>query len=154
MVVANDTQPLPERLKADLIRAIKAGNQARKDVLRFVLTTLGNERIRRGAELTDDQAISVVSTVQKQLGEAADVYRQSGDQLRADAEAAQASLLAEYLPTPLVEAELTALVTEAIRTTGATSVSQLGRVIALVKGRAGPRADGATIAALVRARLT
>jgi uncharacterized protein YqeY len=153
VVVTNDTQPILERLKADLVSAMRVGDQARKDVLRFTLTALTNERIARGKPLSPDEATSVVATVAKQLREAAELYRSNGDAARAAAEAAQAALLSDYLPAPLSDAELDALVTSAMAATGATSLQQLGGVIGAVKAAAGPRADGARIAERVRTRL-
>ena len=81
------------------------------------------------------------------------MYVQGGAQDKADAELTEKAVIDEYLPAQLSEAEISAVVDEAIASTGASAPSDLGKVIGQVKGRLGASADGAVIARLVKEKL-
>jgi uncharacterized protein YqeY len=89
----------------------------------------------------------------KKRQESADLYVQAGDQVRADAELAEKAIIEAYLPAQLSEAELVALIDEAIAATGASGPQGMGQVIGAVKAKAGASADGALVARLVKEKL-
>lgn len=145
---------LEERIHTDMIAAMKTGDAVRRDTIRFAKTALKNEAVAKAHQLSDDEAETVLARLVKQLLQAADEFEQVGDAARAAAEREQAEMIKPYLPAPLGDGELATLVEQAVRSTGATSPQDMGKVMAALKPQVGTRTDGAKLAALVCAKLT
>ena len=144
---------LEDRIQIDLVAAMKAGDVARRDTLRLAKTALKNESVRLLRPLSDEETEKVIARLIKQRIQAAAEYKAAGSNEREQRELTEAELLKPYLPAQLSEAELSELVTAAITTTGAARPQDIGKVMGALKPQVGTRADGATLAALVRARL-
>ena len=143
-----------EQVKADLTAAMRAGDRARVDGLRLVLSALQRaEKAVPAGQFSQADAEAVLRRERKQRLEAAESYTAAGRDDRAAAELADVPLIEAYLPAALSDGELAALVDGAIAETGAESMRDMGRVMGLVTARGEGRVDGAAAAALVRARL-
>jgi uncharacterized protein YqeY len=149
---------LLDRLQQDLAAAIKAGNDTEKSTLRMAIAAVKNAAVAgdEAVTLTDDQVVTVLQAEAKKRSEAADIYKDAG---RAEAEAserAELAILEKYLPARMDEQQLQTLVAAEVATAAAAGLSgpkAMGQVVKAVRAKAGPSADGAQIAALVKAAL-
>ena len=148
---------LKDRLREDLTASIKSRDEVRSSTIRMVLTAITNAEVagKQARELTDDDVIGVLSTEAKKRREAATAFDDGGRVAMADKERAEAAVLADYLPAPLSEAEVSALVSAAIEQSGAAGEGKkaMGRVMGLVQPQVKGRADGGVVAAEVRRQL-
>ena len=148
---------LKDRLRADLTTSIKARDELRSSTLRMVLTAITNAEVagKEARELTDDDILGVLSTEAKRRREAATAFAEGGREEMAAKEAAEGEVIAEYLPTPLTEAEIAELVSAAIAQTGAADegMRAMGKVMGVVTPQVKGRADGGAVAAEVRRQL-
>ncbi len=146
---------LKERLKTDLTTAMKAQDELVRATLRMVLTAIQNEEVagKEARELSDEEVLTVLTREAKKRREAADAYRAAGAPDRADREVAEGGVLALYLPTPLSDDELDALVRAAVSAAGAEGPQQMGAVMKQLAPAVAGRADGGRVAAAVRSAL-
>ncbi len=148
---------LKDRLRADLTTAMKARDELRSSTLRMVLTAITNAEVagKEARELTDDDILGVLSTEAKRRREAATAFADGGREEMAAKEAAEGEVIAEYLPTPLTDAEISELVSAAIARTGAAEegMRAMGKVMGVVTPQVKGRADGGAVAAEVRRQL-
>ncbi len=148
---------LKDRLRADLTTAIKARDELRSSTLRMVLTAITNAEVAgtEARELSDEDVLGVLSSEAKRRREAATAFAEGGREEMAAKEAAEGEVIAEYLPTPLTEAEIAALVTAAVEQTGAAGegMRAMGKVMGVVTPQVKGRADGGAVAAEVRKQL-
>jgi uncharacterized protein YqeY len=140
---------LADTVKSDLTAAMKAGDRDRVGILRLVLSEL-QKAAKDGS--ADEQA--VLRRERKRRLESASAFRDGGRPELADAEEREAELIAGYLPAELDDAALKRLVSEAVAEAGATSPRDMGPVMKLVLSRAGGRADGKRVSALVKEALS
>ena len=148
---------LKDRLRADLTTSIKARDELRSSTLRMVLTAITNAEVagKEARELSDEDVVAVLASEAKKRREAATAFAEGGREEMAAKEAAEGEVIAEYLPTPLTEAEIAALVTAAIASTGAADegMRAMGKVMGVVTPQVRGRADGGAVAAEVRRQL-
>lgn len=144
---------LLDRLRADQTAALKAGDRMRRDTLRLLSSELINRRIELGRELTDDDVIRVLTRARTQRLESEEQFTRGDRAELAAREAAEAVIIQEYLPAPLDEAALDALIRDAIAETGATGVKQMGAVMGRLRPAITGRADAALVSRKVRDRL-
>ena len=148
---------LKDRLRSDLTASIKARDEVRSSTLRMVLTAITNAEVagKQSRELSDDDVLTVLSSESKKRREAAVAFTEGNRHEMAAKETAEAAILAEYLPTPLTDAEIVAVVTAAIAQTGAADegMRAMGKVMGVVTPQVKGRADGGTVAAEVRRQL-
>ena len=146
---------LKEQLRTDLTAAMKSRDEVRSSTLRMVLTAITNAEVagKQAKELTDDDIIGVLSTEAKKRREAATAFAEGGRPEMAAKEAAEAEVIAEYLPAQLTPAEIEGIVARAIAQTGADDVRAMGKVMGVVTPQVRGRADGAAVAAEVRRQL-
>lgn len=137
-----------EQIQADIKTAMKAGDKPRVGALRLIADALQKDQ-KSGGE--DD--VPVLRRERKRRLEAAEAYRSAGDSERAEAEESEADLISGYLPAELSDEDLTAIVDEAIASTGAAGPQDTGKVMGAAMGKTGGRADGKRVSALVRDRL-
>jgi hypothetical protein len=137
-----------EQFRADITRAMKAGEKQRVGALRLVLSEL----LKASKEGSDDE-LAVLRRERKRRLEAASQFRDGGRPELADQEESEAKLIATYLPAELDDAELDAIVAKAISETGATGPRDMGQVMKAVMARSGGRADGKRTSARVREAL-
>jgi len=146
---------LKAQLTSDLTAAMKARDELTTATLRMLLTAVTTEEVAGSTarELTDDEVLKVIGREAKKRREAADAFSGAGRTEQAARELDEQAVLNRYLPSQLDDAELTALVTEAIRESGATEQRQMGQVMKLLAPRAAGRADGKRLSDEVRRQL-
>ena len=144
-------------IKAATIAAMKGGDKETTATLRLVSAGIKNRDIeaRTGAKPTDDDALvtEVLQKMVKQRRESADIYRKNGREDRAAAEETEIAVIERVLPAQLSDAEAEAKIREIVAETGASSMKDMGRVMALVKERLGGSVDPARASKLVKAAL-
>lgn len=128
---------LKAQLRGDLTAAMKARDEVRTRTLRMALTSLANEEVAGKAprELSDDEVLRVLIREAKRRREAAEAFESAGRSEQAAAERAEGQVLAAYLPVPLTDDELAALVSEAVAETGAAGMAAMGQVMKTVTPR-------------------
>jgi uncharacterized protein YqeY len=142
-----------DRIDRDVKAAMKAGDAARRDALRLVLSALRDAEKSERRPLSDEEAQAVLRRELKRRREAATAFREAGHGERAEAEEREAALIEEYLPAQLGDDELEVIVESAIAKVGATSQRELGQVMREAMALAAGRADGRRVQERVRARL-
>jgi uncharacterized protein len=147
---------LKERLRTDLTAAMRGRDELRTATIRMVLTAVTNAEVAgaQARELSDDEVLAVLTKEAKKRREAADAYRGAGRADRAEREKAEAQVIAEYLPTPLTQDQLDALVDAAVSDVGGTSMRDMGAVMKQLAPRVTGRADGRVVADAVKTRLS
>ena len=145
---------LKTRLGEDYKAALRAGDKLRVSVIRLLTALIKNREIEKRGPLTDGEVIQAISTSCKQRQEAIEQYRQGGRQDLMEKEAAELVILQSYLPAALTGEELHAMVTEAILEVQATSLKEMGKVMAVLMPRVTGRADGKAVNTLVREALS
>ncbi len=149
------TTTLKQRLQNDLTAAIKGRDELRSATLRLTLSAVTNEEVagKTARELSDDEVQKVIAREAKKRREAAEAFAQGGRPEQAEREKAEGEVLAHYLPRPLTDDELTALVADAVaeaRAAGAEGPRAMGSVMKIVNPRIAGRADGGRVAATVK----
>ena len=146
---------ISDRIMADLKEALRARESVRVSCLRMARAeALKRSKAEGGnADLDDDDWIGILSSLIKQRKESAAAYR-SGDRIdRAELEEAEAAILQGYLPAPFSTAEIEALARQAIEELGASSPRDMGKVMGRLRSEVRGRADGKTVAGIVRSLL-
>jgi uncharacterized protein len=146
---------LKSTLHADLNAAMRQRDQVRTGTLRMVLTAVTNEEVSgtSARELSDDEVLKVVVKEAKKRREAATAYADAGRPELAEKEVAELGVLEGYLPAQLSDDELEALVAQAVQSTGATGMGQMGAVMKATQPLVAGRAEGGRVAAAVRKAL-
>ena len=148
---------LKDRLRADLTIAIKARDEVRSSTVRMLLTAITNAEVagKTQVELTDDDIIGVLSTEAKKRREAATAFDDAGRTEMADKERNELTVIADYLPAQLSEAEIADIVARAVEQTGAAGegMRAMGKVMGIVQPQVKGKADGGAVAAEVRRQL-
>jgi uncharacterized protein YqeY len=147
---------LEQQIEQDLKAALLGGDAQRVSVLRGLKSVFLNEKVAkgtRGTDLSDEDALSLISKESKKRQDSADIYVQGGAQDKADAELEEKAIIDSYLPAQLSEDEIGKLVDQAIAVTGASGAADMGKVIGAVRAKAGASADGGIIARITKERL-
>jgi uncharacterized protein len=140
-------------IEAEIKDAIKGREQLRADTLRMTLASLRAAEKELGRPLKEDEELQVLQRERKQRAEAAEAFRSAGREEQAATEEEELEIIEEFMPEPLGEDELEQIVDDAIAETGATSLRDLGRVMADVMPQVAGRADGSAVSQLVREKL-
>lgn len=141
------------RLEDELKQAMVARDEERRDALRLILASLRSAEKELQRPLHDDEELQVLQRERKQRLEAAEAYRSAGREEQALAEERELTVLQEFMPAPLSEEELEEIIDNAIAEVGATSMRDLGRVMADVMPQVSGRTDGSVVSQLVREKL-
>jgi uncharacterized protein len=144
---------LIEKIEGDLKEAMRARDELRTGTLRLTLAALRSSEKELGRPLKDDEELQVLQRERKRRTEAAEAFRDAGRAEQAGQEERELEVIEEFMPEPLAEEELERIVDDAIAETGATSLRDLGRVMADVMPQVAGRADGSTVSQLVREKL-
>jgi uncharacterized protein YqeY len=145
---------LKERITEDMKAAMRASEKERLSTIRMVQAAIKQREVDERILLDDTQVIAVLEKMVKQRKESIVQFEQGGRQDLADKEKAEIVLLQAYLPSPLSDADVDALIKDAIATTGATSVKDMGKVMGVVKSKAAGRADMGAVSARIKAALS
>jgi uncharacterized protein YqeY len=141
------------RLEGELTAAMKERDAARRDALRLILSSLRSAEKELQRPLSDEEELQVLQRERKRRLESIEAFRSGGREAQAAAEEAELAVLEEFMPEPLSEDEIEQIVDDAIAEVGATSMRDLGRVMADVMPQVAGRADGSTVSQLVREKL-
>ena len=144
---------LKVRITDDMKSAMKAGEKDRLKVVRLIMAAIKQVEVDSRIELDDAGILTVLLKMVKQRRDSVSQFGQGGRQDLVDIELAEIEVLKAYLPEQLDDAELDTLIDEAIRTTGAASIRDMGKVMGIIKSKAAGRADMGAVGAKVKARL-
>jgi len=142
-----------EEIEAEVREAMKARDAERRDALRLIVNALKSSEKELQRPLSDDEELQVLQRERKRRVEAAEAFRSGGAEDRALAEERELAILEEFMPEPLSEDEIEEIVDDAIAEVGATSLRDLGRVMADVMPQIAGRADGSVVSQIVREKL-
>jgi uncharacterized protein YqeY len=145
---------LKSRISEATKTAMKARDKQRVAVLRLVNADIKRLEVDERRELSDDDVLAVLDRMLKQRNDSLNQYRQAGRQDLVDQEAYEIDLIQEFMPEPLSDEALTGLIDELIRTSGASSMQDMGRVMGALKQAAQGRVDMGKASSLVRSRLS
>jgi hypothetical protein len=140
-------------IEAELKEARKARDERRRDALGLVLDALRKAEKELQRPLHEEEELQVLQRERKRRQEAIEAYEAAGREEQAEAEAYELAVLEEFMPEPLSEEELEQIVDDAIAEVGATSLRDLGRVMADVMPQVAGRADGSVVSQIVREKL-
>jgi len=144
---------LKPKLQSDMKSSMKAGDKARLSVIRLMLAAIKQIEVDERIELDDSRITAVLDRMTKQRRESIEHFsRASRDDLIA-IEEYELQIIREYLPEPLSEAEINALVEQSIQTSDASSIKDMGRVMGLLKPQLQGRADMKKVSQLIKSRL-
>jgi uncharacterized protein YqeY len=155
--MSSGSVPLKERLRQDLTAAIKQRDKVRSSTIRMVLSAISGAEVagKTAVELSDQQVLDVVIREAKKRRESEEAFIAAGRPELAEKERTEAAVLAHYLPQQLSADEISAIVTDAIASSGAAELGPrgIGKVMSIVTPQTKGRADGAAVAAEVRRQL-
>ncbi len=143
---------LKDRIQDDMKAAMRAKDKSRLGAIRLILAAIKQREIDERIELNDTQMFGVLEKMIKQRRESLAQYQNAGRDDLAAQETFEIELIQSYLPAPMSEADLEILIADAIATTGARSLRDMGKVMAMIKDQAQGRADLASVSAQVKAR--
>ncbi|USH02108.1 GatB/YqeY domain-containing protein [Grimontia kaedaensis] len=144
---------LLERLKDEQKTAMKAKDKPRLGTIRLIMAAIKQQEVDGQKTLNEDEVLAVMTKMVKQRRDSVSQYQSAGRDDLADVELAEISVLEEFMPKPLSDEEVDALVKEAIATSGAGSMQDMGKVMAVLKPLVQGRADMGKISQLVKANL-
>jgi uncharacterized protein YqeY len=144
---------LKDRIQDDMKTAMRAKDKERLGAIRLILAAIKQREVDERIELNDVQVLGVLEKMIKQRRESLAQYQSAGREDLAARESFEIEVIQSYLPAPLSEADIDTLVANAVAVTGAQSVRDMGKVMALIKDQAQGRADMAKISARVKAHL-
>ena len=142
---------LKERIREDMKASMKGGDKARLGVIRMILAAIKQVEVDERVELGDDRVIVVLDKMLKQRRESIKQYRDANRIDLAEIEEAEVQVIQDFLPQALTEAEIDQMVAKAIAETGAESVKDMGKVMAILKPQMQGRADMALVSARIKA---
>lgn len=145
---------LKDRITRDMKDAMRAKDAARLESIRMLMAGIQRREVDERIILDDAQVMSVIEKMIKQSREAADQFAQGSRQDLVDKENRGIAVWQSYLPTPLSEAEIDQLIDGAIAESGASSIKDMGKVVASLKAKVAGRADMAKVSAKVKERLS
>jgi uncharacterized protein YqeY len=141
------------RIEEELKAARLARDQDRRDALSLVLNALQGAQKELQRELSDDEELQVLQRERKRRAEAAEAFRAAGREEQADDEEYELEVLEEFMPEPLSEEEIEEIIDDVISQVEATSIRDMGRVMAGVMHQVSGRADGSVVSQLVKEKL-
>ncbi|MDR9407033.1 MAG: GatB/YqeY domain-containing protein [Spiribacter sp.] len=145
---------LKTRINDAVKAAMRAGEKTRLGTLRMISAAVKQKEVDERRELSDADLLAILDKMVKQRRESLEQYEAAGREELAAVERAEIDIIAEFLPQPLSEADIDALIDQAISATGAASVRDMGQVMAQVKPQVQGRADMGAVSARVKTRLS
>jgi len=145
---------LKERITEDMKAAMRAGEKERLSTIRLILAAIKQREVDERISLDDSQVLAVLEKMMKQRRESIAQFTTGGRADLVARETAELALLQAYLPAQLTDAEVDALIAAAIKTSGAASLKDIGKVMAAVKPQAQGRTDMAALSARIKQQLT
>ena len=133
---------------------MRARDSVRLGVIRMALAAFKQVEVDERIEVSDERALVIMDKLVKQRQDAATQYADAGRQELADTELAEIEVLREFLPAPLSDAEIDALIDQAIAATGAAGMQDMGKVMGQLKPQLQGRADMGAVSGRIKARLS
>ena len=144
---------LKQRIQDDMKASMKSGDKARLLVIRLILSAIKQIEVDERIELDDDRIITVLDKMTKQRRESADQYEKAERDDLLQQELYEIEILKEFLPAELSSEEIEAFIDDAISTTGASSIKDMGKVMAQLKPKMQGRADMGAVSGKIKSRL-
>ncbi len=144
---------LKQRLTDDMKTAMRSKEAQRLGVIRMVIAAIKQREIDERIELDDSQVLAILDKMTKQRRDSIEQFTLGNRPELADKERAEITIISDYLPPALSEAELETMITDAIATSGASSPKEMGKVIGLLKSKLQGRADMGAVSAQIKAKL-
>ena len=145
---------LKERITDDMKSAMRSGEKDRLAVVRLILAAIKQREVDERITLDDAQVLAVLEKMAKQRKESIAQFESGGRADLVAKENAELVIVQSYLPAQLSDAELDAIIAEAMATTGATTVKDMGKVMGIVKTKAAGRADMGAVGARIKQKLS
>jgi uncharacterized protein YqeY len=145
---------ITDRIKDDMKAAMKGGDKFRLGVIRLILAAIKQVEVDERITLDNDRVILVLDKMQKQRRESIRQFTEAGRLDLAEAEEAEARIIQEFLPQALTEAEIDAMIKEAVNQAGAESIKDMGKVMGLLKTKMQGRADMSVVSNKIKAALS
>src|SRR4051794_750075 len=145
---------LKARIQEDMKSAMRAGEKEKLANIRMLMAAVKQREVDERVELDDAQVLSVIDKMVKQRRESIAQFAAGGRSDLVAKEEAELRLLGAYLPEPLTEGELDVLINEAVAATGASTIKDMGKVMAAIKAKAAGRADKGAGGARIKTRLS
>ena len=145
---------LKDRITEDMKTAMRAGEKERLATIRLILSAIKQREVDERITLDDSQVLAAIEKMIKQRKEAISQFEAGGRADLVAKESAEITVLQAYLPAQLSDAELETLIAEAIASTGAASIKDMGKVMGVVKAKAQGRADMAVVGARIKQKLS
>ena len=139
-----------DTIQIDMYAAMKSGDKHKTGTLRVALSTLKDKKIEKREDLTEVEAIKIIQNLVKQRKEAADIYKENGRNDLMENENAELEILNAYLPQMMSEDDLRVLVKKVVEETGASGLSDIGKVMPEVMKQSAGKADGKMAQSIVR----
>jgi len=133
--------------------AMRAGEKERLGVIRMITAAIKQREVDERISLDDGQVLSVLEKMIKQRKESLVQFQAGNRPDLVEKESSEISLLQAYMPSQLSDAEIDALIAEAVTSTGAATIKDMGKVMGIIKGKAQGRADMAAVGAKIKAKL-
>jgi uncharacterized protein YqeY len=144
---------LKQRISTEMKAAMRAKDKARLGTIRLIMSEIKRIEVDERIELDDTRVLAVLDKMQKQRRDSISQFDTAGRQDLADLERQELEVIKTFLPQPLTEQELADLIAQAISTTAAQSMQDMGKVMAIIKPQIQGRADAAAVSRLVKAQL-
>ncbi len=151
--MSNNPKSLKEQIRADMIAAMKSGEKDQVGVIRLITAAIKQREVDERIELDDEQVILVMDKMVKQRRESISQYRAANRNDLADVEAAEIEIIKKYLPQPLSDTEIDAMIAEAISAVSAASIRDMGKVMGLVKPKMQGRVDMSVVSGRIKGLL-
>jgi uncharacterized protein YqeY len=150
----NRTMPLKDRITEDMKTAMRAGEKERLGTIRLILSAIKQREVDERITLDDSQVLAAIEKMIKQRKEAITQFQAGGRADLVAKETAEIAILQTYLPAQMSDADIDGLIAEAIASTGAASIKDMGKVMAIVKAKAQGRADMGAVSARIKQKLS
>ena len=142
------------KIQQDLVESLKQKNEIKTSTLRLVISEIGNARIAKGGDLTDEDIAQVIAKEAKKRQESIGAFKKGERQDLAEKEEKELSILKTYLPAQIAQDELIKIVDSQIAEIGAKDIKDLGKVMSAVLSKVKGRADGGAVSAIVKSKLS
>ena len=143
-----------QTISDDMKIFMRAKDSARLGAIRLLQAAIKQKEVDERIELNDDQIFSVIQKMLKQRKDSIEAYQKASRQDLIDQEQLEIEVLSKYMPEPLSEEEINQYIEEAIVTTGASDMKDMGKVVGILKSKVAGRADMAEVSKLVRQKLS
>lgn len=146
--------PLKPQITEDMKSALKAKDTPRLSALRLLLAAMKQREVDERIELSDIDILTIIEKMIKQRRDSISQFESAGRQDLAEAEKFEVSVISAYLPQALTESEINLAVTDALQTSGAKTIQDMGKVMAILKPKLAGRADMAQVSSMVKTQLS